>query len=172
ADERLVVALGDEDGRVRIPAQRLEEAAFVARAPPLARDADQPAFGLGAHGVGEPRQLLGVRRLRVADLETHACTTTAAPPRRGSPAPASEPSSRISTAETPPKKRFRARQRTTGKSAASSSSAAEASSQCTTPCSKWSRGAATASSTPSPRAATFAITWRIAPCSRVLPAEP
>jgi len=66
------------------------------------------------HLVGEPGQLLGVGRLGVANLKAHACTTTAAPPRRGSPAPASEPSCRISTAETPPKNRFRARQRTTG----------------------------------------------------------
>src|SRR5207237_1332888 len=40
------------------------------------------------------------------------------------------------------------------------------------PASTCIRGASTASSTPSPRAATFATTWRSAPCSRLLPAEP
>ena len=51
-DERPVVPLRDEDGRVPIPAQRLEEAALVARAPPLAGDADQPALRLGTHRGG------------------------------------------------------------------------------------------------------------------------
>ena len=114
ADERPVVVLRDEDGRVRVAAQGLEEAALVPGAPPLAGDADEPALRLRAHRVGEPGQLLRIGRIGVPDLEAHASTTTAAPPRRGSPAPASEPSSRISTAETPPKKRFRWRQRTTG----------------------------------------------------------
>src|SRR5439155_17436038 len=155
ADERPVVVLRDEDGRVRVAAQGLEEAALVPGAPPLAGDADEPALRLRTHRVGEPGQLLRIGRIGVPDLEAHASTTTAAPPRRGSPAPASEPSSRISTAETPPKKRFRWRQRTTGYPAASSSSATAGSSQCVTPCSKWMRGASTASSTPSPRAATF-----------------
>ena len=60
SDERAVVTLGDQDGRVRVPPQRLEEAALVAGAPPLARDADQPAFRLGAYRFGQPGQLLGV----------------------------------------------------------------------------------------------------------------
>ena len=113
AQERPVLALRDQDRRVRVAAQRLEEAALVAGAPPLPGDADQPALRLAAHGLCEPRQLLGVGRIGVADRVAHYRTTTEPPPRRGSPAAASEPSSRISTAETPPKKRFRSRQRTT-----------------------------------------------------------
>src|SRR4029077_1144205 len=99
---------------VGIAPQRLEEPALVAGAPPLAGDADQPAFRFGAYRFGQPRQLIRVRRVGVTDPEAHAPTSTEAPPRRGSPAAASEPSSPISNAETPPKKRFGARQRTTG----------------------------------------------------------
>jgi len=114
ADERPVAALRHEDGGVWVATDRLEEAPLVSRAPPLAGDADQPALRLGAHSVRETGQLLRVGGIGVTDPEAHASTTTAAPPLRGSPAPASEPSSRISTAETPPKKRLCCRQRTTG----------------------------------------------------------
>src|SRR5215472_9852257 len=113
AEERSDLVLCDEDRRMRVPPQRLEVAALVARAAPFARDADQPALRFGADRGGESCQLLGVGGVRVPDPVVHPSTTTAPPPRRGSPAAASAPSSPASTAETPPKNRFFARQRTT-----------------------------------------------------------
>src|SRR5581483_11659158 len=81
ADERPILPLRDVDRGVRVAAQGLEEAALVTGTPPLAGDADQPALRLGAHGVGETRQLLRIGRVGVSNPEIHYATTTAPPPR-------------------------------------------------------------------------------------------
>src|SRR5262249_30472908 len=74
---------------------------------------DQPALGLGADLLRECDERRGVARPRVPDDEgAHAPTTTPAPPRRGSPAAARLPSSRRSTAATPPQNRLRRHQPT------------------------------------------------------------
>ena len=99
----LAVGLGDEDGGVVGAADGAQVAPLVGDAAPLARR-DQEAPGLGAHGLGEPHELVGVGRHRPPHGDAaHACTTTPCPPRRESPAAARPPSSRTSTAAAPPK---------------------------------------------------------------------
>ena len=71
ADDLAVVPLGDENRSVRIAAQRLQVPALVGGAPPLPGDADKPALRLGAHGIGELRELLGVGRVGLPDAEVH-----------------------------------------------------------------------------------------------------
>ena len=83
ADERPVAALRDEDRRVRIAAQRLEEAALIAGAPPLAGDADQPALGLSRsprrRAASAARRPTGSAcRIRTPSLDDYR---SAAPPR-------------------------------------------------------------------------------------------
>src|SRR5581483_2210248 len=174
-DDLAAVGLRDEDRGVRIAAQELEVPPLVAAAAPLAARRDQPAFGLAAHVVRERRQRGRVTRLGAADLPAVHATTKPAPPRRGSPAAASEPSARTSTAETPPKKRFVPCQRTSSWpvcSSASITSGAVPPSQWRTRPSRWTRGSSIASATPRPCATTFTITCMIAPRSRALPALP
>src|SRR6476661_1376968 len=95
-DEPFVV--GDEHGGVRIAADRAEVAPLVGDVPPPVRR-HEPAFRLGADGGAELGQAFRVARLRLADDHS---TTTPAPPRLGSPAAASLPSSNV-TADAPPK---------------------------------------------------------------------
>src|SRR5205085_7331744 len=102
AADELGVGLGDEDGRVRVAAQGAEVAALVADAAPAVRG-DEPPLGLAADRGAERDERGGVARLGPADGRGHAGTTTPWPPRRGSPAAASVPSSRTSTAAAPPK---------------------------------------------------------------------
>src|SRR5581483_8854714 len=141
---------------------------------PPARVGEQPAFGLRAHGARERDELLRVARLGTPDVQAHS-TTTPAPPRRGSPAAASDPSGLTCTAAAPPKKRLRRRQRTTSyprRSSRSSSRSAWPPSQCRCGSSRWTRGAAIASSTPSPCPSTFTTICMIAPRSLADPALP
>ena len=105
-----VRSLGDEDGRVRVAPQGAQVAALVGDTAPAV--ADQPALGLGPDGAPERHERRRIARLGRTDDELVAHSTTApAPPRLGSPAAASVPSSRNSTPAAPPKKRFRRRQR-------------------------------------------------------------
>ena len=97
ADDGAAV-LCDEDGRVRIAADRAQVAALVGDVAPAVRR-HQPPFRLGPDGVAEVLEALRVGRLRAADDHS---TTTPAPPRRGSPAAASPPSCSV-TAAAPPK---------------------------------------------------------------------
>src|SRR5436309_2701505 len=103
--------LRDEDGGMRRAADRAEIAPFGGRPTPVA-GGDQPALGLCADGARERDELCGVTRCSPPDRELVHSTTTPSPPRRGSPAAARAPSARNSTADAPPKKRFRLRQRT------------------------------------------------------------
>ena len=93
--------LGDEDGGVVVSAQRAQEPSLLAGCAPDAVG-DQPAAGLGGDGLGELDERPGVPRLRLAD-DDPLSETIPWPPRRGSPAAASVPSGRISTAAAPPK---------------------------------------------------------------------
>src|SRR5579864_2476895 len=91
---------------MRIAAHRFQVSPLVSNTSPLAVRADQPRLRLAAHLLRETRQALRIRGLRTThDVVTHA-TTMPAPPRRGSPAAASSPSARTSTALTPPKYKF------------------------------------------------------------------
>src|SRR6266545_6387300 len=97
ADDESVV-LRDEDGGVRIAPDRAEVAPLVGDVPPTVRR-HEPALGLGTDRGAEFRQPFRVGRLRLTDDHS---TTTPAPPRLGSPAAASSPSSNV-TADAPPK---------------------------------------------------------------------
>src|SRR5919201_3046830 len=101
ADDAALV-LGDVDGGVRVAAERAEVATLVADAPPAVRG-DEPALRLVADLRPECDECGRVAGLGLADRRRHASTTTPWPPRRGSPAAASVPSSRTSTAAAPPK---------------------------------------------------------------------
>src|SRR5207244_846522 len=103
ADEPAVLRLRDEDGRVRIAPDRAEITTLVADAAPAVLRRE-PTLRLRSHLVAKPLQLRCVTWVGRTDDEGHVhCTTTPAPPRRASPAAASVPSSRISTAAAPPK---------------------------------------------------------------------
>src|SRR6266404_37345 len=103
ADQLPVRTLGDEDRRVRETPHRFQISALVADRPPLAVGGDEPSLRLAAHVLREPRQFLRIVGMRGTHDEVTHATTTPAPPRRGSPAAASAPSARTSTALTPPK---------------------------------------------------------------------
>ena len=100
ADDRAVV-LRDEDRRVGVALQRAQVAALVGDAAPAVR-VQQPALRLAADRRGELDERRGVVG-RAGRIETRHSTTIPWPPRRGSPAAASVPSARRSTAATPPK---------------------------------------------------------------------
>ena len=97
-----------------IAPDRLQIPALVPDRAPVARR-DQPAARLAAHLAAERHERGRVPGLRRPDPpgRAHAPTTIPWPPRRESPAAASVPSARSSTAATPPKNRFRRRQRVT-----------------------------------------------------------
>ena len=97
-----VVVLGDEHGRVGMAAHGAEVAALVADRAPAAVG-DQPPLGLGADRLGERDEGGGVARLGEPNGRRSHSTTIPCPPRRGSPAAASEPSAATVTADTPPK---------------------------------------------------------------------
>ena len=99
-DDRAVL-LRDEDGRVRMPPQRAQVATLLGDAAPAVR-VQKPAFGLAADRGGERGERRGILGLGRSDEQRHS-TTIPCPPRRGSPAAASVPSARRSTAATPPK---------------------------------------------------------------------
>src|SRR5579864_688684 len=162
-DQRAVLALRDEDGRVRVSPYCLQVSPLVADRAPLAVRADQPRLRLAAHLLRETRQALRIAGFCAADDEVAHATTMPAPPRLGSPAAASSPSARTSTALTPPKYKF-FRPKCTSPSRPGSA--------YTTPSARWTRGASTASSTSIPRPTTFATTCRIAPRNLSEPAEP
>src|SRR6266516_3877957 len=105
--------LGDEDGGIAGAAQRSEIPALVPRPAPLACR-DQPALGLRTDLARQLDERGRVARFRLSDREFAHSMTKPWPPRRASPAAASEPSSRNSTPAAPPKYRFRRRQRTSG----------------------------------------------------------
>src|SRR5579862_452419 len=164
ADQGPVRTLGDEHRGVRVAAHRLQIAPLVANGSPLAVRGDEPRLRLAAHLLGQPRQLLRVAGVRPAHDEPAAhATTMPAPPRLGSPAAASVPSARTSTALAPPKNRFLRPKWT---------SPLRPGSAYTVVPSQWILGASTASSTPIPRPMTLLTTCRIAPRSRSEPAEP
>ena len=94
ADDRAVV-VGDEDGGIRVPAERAQVAALLPDAAPAVR-VEQPGLGLAADRGAELDERRRVLRARRADLDRHP-TTMPWPPRRGSPAAASVPSGRRST---------------------------------------------------------------------------
>src|SRR5438445_2415938 len=99
-DDLSILRLGHEDRRMREASNRAQVPALVAHCPPAVLRREPP-FRLGRDGVPEllqPRSIAGIGR---TNDEAHR-TTTPAPPRRGSPAAASVPSSRISTAAAPP----------------------------------------------------------------------
>src|SRR5205823_2335703 len=83
----------DEDDRIGMAADGADVASLVADAAPLRPD--QPALGLRADGRCERDERRRIAGLRAADVHS---TTTAVPPRLGSPAPARPPSGRTSTA--------------------------------------------------------------------------
>src|SRR5688572_7237838 len=105
------VLLRDEDGSVVVATDGLEVTALVGGASPLS-GGDEPALAFRADLAGEVDEAVGVAGLSPPNAKGHR-TTTPAPPRRGSPAASSVPSSRSPTADAPPKYRFRLRQRTT-----------------------------------------------------------
>ena len=95
--------LDDEHRRVRRAADGAQVAPLVGGAPPLAVR-DQPALGLGpdrAREIDERRRVPGLGRPDA--IPARHATTIPAPPRRGSPAASSRPSSASVTADTPPK---------------------------------------------------------------------
>src|SRR5262249_25600937 len=155
--------LDDEDGGVRVPMHGLQVAPLVRDRAPVRRGED-PAPLLAPDLFGERDERRRVVRLRTANDHV---TTMPAPPRRGSPAAASEPSARRSTAETPPKNRFRSPQRTTSHESESprSSCSGQPPSTCRREPSTWIRGASIASSTSAP-CSTRLATWAIAPARR------
>src|SRR3954469_13745091 len=87
-----------------MPAHGAQVAALVADAAPLVPD--HPALRLRAHCVRKCDERLRVGGITAANDDCPS-TPPAAPPRRTSPAPASVPSARTSTAFAPPKKRLR-----------------------------------------------------------------
>ena len=101
AADDLAVELGDEHGGVPVPSDRLEVAPFLGDAAP-ASVGDQPAALLRPDGLRQAHERAGVARLSAADGRRHS-TTAPAPPRLGSPAASSSPSSPSPTAEAPPK---------------------------------------------------------------------
>src|SRR3954447_14967104 len=92
------VVLRDEDGGVRVTPDCAEVTPLVGDVPPAVRR-HEPAFRLGADSGAELGQPFGVGRFSFADDHS---TTTPAPPRLGSPAAPSFPSSNV-TADAPPK---------------------------------------------------------------------
>src|SRR5258705_13168590 len=90
--------LRNEDGGIRITPDRAEVTPLVGDVPPTVRR-HEPTLRLRTNCCAEPRQPFRVGRIRLADDHS---TTTPAPPRLGSPAAASLPSSNV-TAEAPPK---------------------------------------------------------------------
>src|ERR671934_294495 len=171
--DRSVLTLRDEHSRVRITPDRAQVTALVADAPPpvLRRE---PPLRLRRDRVAELLQRLRISGISWADDERHR-TITPAPPRRGSPAAARVPSSRISTAAAPPKYRLRRRQRTSCQPIASSlrnSAGSWPPSQLSASPSRCTRGRLIASRTPSPCCTTFTITCITAPRSRNDPALP
>src|SRR6185312_15541324 len=149
-----VVVQRDEHRSVGMTTDRLQVAALVGNGSPRLRR-QEPATGLAADGGCEGNELRRVRPLGVPDRD-HG-TTTPCPPRRGSPAAPSTPFARRSTAETPPKKRFRSDQRRTSKPTSSSAGATSADHP---------------PSTVSPCPTTASTTCRIAPARRTDPALP
>src|SRR5207302_1667685 len=96
ADDPALV-LRDEDGGVRIPANGPQVAPLIGHLAPAVRR-DEPPFGLRANCLTQAREALRIGWLGAADDHS---TTTPAPPRLGSPAAASSPSTNV-TAEAPP----------------------------------------------------------------------
>src|ERR671937_2444987 len=96
APDDAALVFGDVDGGVWVAAERTDVAALVADAPPAVRG-DEPALRLVADLRPELDERGRVPGVGLADRR-HVSTTTPWPPRRGSPAASSVPSSRISTA--------------------------------------------------------------------------
>src|SRR6185437_12718193 len=101
-----------------------------------------------------------------------ASTTTAAPPRRGSPPPENRPRESRAAACTPPKNRLSSRKRPIARPARSSGAVSIPGSAYTTPSSKWTRGAWTASPATIPSSTTRMTVCRIAERIRFDPALP
>ena len=93
--------LRDEDGHVRVALDAAHVPPLVAACPVVG----QPELWLARDLEAELDERVGVGRDRRADDQpvAHAGTTMPCPPRLGSPAAASEPSARRSTAAAPPK---------------------------------------------------------------------